>query len=435
MATTTLIREESGGTVHRLRSIISGSIGNMVEYYDWYVYSAFAIYFAKSFFPSGNQTAELLNVAAIFAVGFIMRPIGGWVMGLYADRAGRKASLMVSVLAMCFGSFAIALTPSYATIGIAAPIILVLARLLQGLSLGGEYSSSATYLSEMAPPHQRGFYASFIFATLSIGQLLALGVLVVLQQFFLTTAQLESWGWRIPFVIGACAAVVAIYLRRGMEETESFSHHKADAAKKNPMRELLVHWRACLTTVGLTLGGTVSFYAFTTYIQKYLVNTVGMPKDTASNIAAGALVIFIILQPILGSLSDRIGRRPLMLAFGLLGAIFTVPIFTSLSGAQSAWHAFWLIVAALSIVSLYSSVSAIVKAELFPVHIRALGVGLPYSLTVALAGGTAEFLALWFKSIGHETWFYWYVAACMFISFITFLIVKDPKQTSWIDRD
>ncbi|MEO8493072.1 MFS transporter, partial [Pseudomonas sp.] len=217
-------------TSSRIKSIFSGSVGNMVEWYDWYVYAAFSLYFAKAFFPKGDTTAQLLNTAAIFAVGFLMRPIGGWLMGLYADRKGRKAALMASVLLMCFGSLIIALTPGYETIGVGAPILLVFARLLQGLSVGGEYGTSATYLSEMATKERRGFFSSFQYVTLISGQLIALGVLIVLQQT-LTTEQLYDWGWRIPFVIGALCAIVALYLRRGMEETESFT--KKEKAKES----------------------------------------------------------------------------------------------------------------------------------------------------------------------------------------------------------
>src|SRR5471032_1496625 len=244
-------------TSSRIKSIFSGSVGNMVEWYDWYVSAVFSLYFAKAFFPKGDTTAQLLNTAAIFAVGFLMRPIGGWLMGMYADYKGRKAALMASVLLMCFGSLIIALTPGYDTIGVGAPVLLVFARLLQGLSVGGEYGTSATYLSEMATKERRGFFSSFQYVTLISGQLIALGVLIVLQMT-LTTEQLYAWGWRIPFVIGALCAVVALYLRRGMEETESFT--KKEKAKESAMRTLMRHPKELMTVVGLTMGGTLAFY-------------------------------------------------------------------------------------------------------------------------------------------------------------------------------
>ncbi|MDJ1157227.1 MFS transporter [Chelatococcus sp. SYSU_G07232] len=420
-------------TRHRLKSIFGGSIGNLVEWYDWYVYAAFSLYFAKSFFPNGDATAQLLNTAAVFAVGFLMRPIGGWLMGLYADRYGRKAALTASVVLMCFGSLIIAMTPAYATIGILAPILLVVARLLQGLSVGGEYGTSATYLSEMATKERRGFYSSFQYVTLIMGQLLALAVLLLLQKAFLTPAELESWGWRIPFFIGALCAVCALYLRRNIEETEAFTVKKARQPKENLLKALLRHPREILTVIGLTLGGTVAFYTYTTYMQKFLVNTVGLTKDQSTLISAAALFIFMLLQPVVGALSDRIGRRPLLIAFGVLGSLATVPLLTTLSQTKDAWTAFFLIMAALVIVSGYTSINAVVKAELFPTNIRALGVGLPYALTVSIFGGTAEYFALLFKDMGHESGFYWYVTGCIAFSLAVYALMPDTRKTSRID--
>ncbi|MCD9567793.1 MFS transporter [Pseudomonas protegens] len=420
-------------TASRLKSIFSGSVGNMVEWYDWYVYAAFSLYFAKVFFPKGDTTAQLLNTAAIFAVGFLMRPIGGWLMGLYADRKGRKAALMASVLLMCFGSLIIALTPGYETIGVGAPILLVLARLMQGLSVGGEYGTSATYLSEMATKERRGFFSSFQYVTLISGQLIALAVLIVLQNI-LTTEQLQSWGWRIPFGIGALCAVVALYLRRGMEETESFTKKK-EKPKESLMRTLMRHPKELMTVVGLTMGGTLAFYTYTTYMQKYLVNTVGMSISDSTTISAATLFLFMCLQPVIGALSDKVGRRPILIAFGILGTLFTVPILTTLHTIQTWWGAFFLIMAALIIVSGYTSINAVVKAELFPTEIRALGVGLPYALTVSIFGGTAEYIALWFKSIGMETGYYWYVTACIACSLLVYATMKDTRKHSRIETD
>ena len=420
-------------TASRLKSIFSGSVGNMVEWYDWYVYAAFSLYFAKVFFPKGDTTAQLLNTAAIFAVGFLMRPIGGWLMGLYADRKGRKAALMASVLLMCFGSLIIALTPGYETIGVGAPILLVLARLMQGLSVGGEYGTSATYLSEMATKERRGFFSSFQYVTLISGQLIALAVLIVLQNI-LTTEELQSWGWRIPFGIGALCAVVALYLRRGMEETESFTKKK-EKPKESLMRTLMRHPKELMTVVGLTMGGTLAFYTYTTYMQKYLVNTVGMSISDSTTISAATLFLFMCLQPVIGALSDKVGRRPILIAFGILGTLFTVPILTTLHTIQTWWGAFFLIMAALIIVSGYTSINAVVKAELFPTEIRALGVGLPYALTVSIFGGTAEYIALWFKSIGMETGYYWYVTACIAVSLLVYITMKDTRKHSRIVTD
>ncbi|HJU40243.1 MAG TPA: MFS transporter [Tahibacter sp.] len=424
------------GTARRLRSIFSGSVGNLVEWYDWYVYTAFALYFAPAFFPAGDATAQLLNTAAVFAVGFLMRPLGGWLLGHYADRYGRKSALVVSVLMMCGGSLMIALTPGYATIGVAAPVLLVVARLVQGLSVGGEYGTSATYLSEMATREHRGFWSSFQYVTLIMGQLLALAVLIVLQQAFLTEQQLHDWGWRIPFAIGALAALVSLYLRRGMLETESFeAAQKTRAQRPALLAELAKHPRELATVVGLTMGGTLAFYTYTTYMQKFLVNSVGFAKDTATLVSAASLFVFMLLQPAVGALSDRIGRRPLLIAFGVLGTLVTVPVFNLMADGATPLEAFGLILFALVVVSGYTSINAVVKAELFPVGIRALGVGLPYALTVSIFGGTAEWLALWFKRHGNEAGFYWYVTACIAASLLVYLWMPDTRQTSRIDRD
>jgi MHS family alpha-ketoglutarate permease-like MFS transporter len=421
------------GTAWRLKSIFSGSIGNLVEWYDWYVYSAFSLYFAQHFFPKGDQTAQLLNTAAVFAVGFLMRPIGGWLMGVYADKHGRKAALLLSVWLMCGGSLIIAVTPSYTQIGIAAPLLLLLARLIQGLSVGGEYGTSATYLSEMATHRNRGFYSSFQYVTLIMGQLLALGVLIALQRVFLTPEQLDAWGWRIPFVIGAATAIVALLLRRGMSETEAFK--RGSTPSIGLMRRLMQHPKQLAVVVGLTMGGTLAFYTYTTYMQKYLVNSVGMNKADATLISAATLFVFMLLQPLIGALSDRIGRRPLLIAFGVLGTLLTVPIMTALKGVQSDWQAFWLIMAALIVVSGYTSINAVVKAELFPTEIRALGVGLPYAVTVSIFGGSAEYIALWFKSIGHESGFFWYVTVCIACSLAVYVLMRDTRAHSRIVDD
>lgn len=417
------------GTGRRLRAIFGGSVGNLVEWYDWYVYAAFSLYFAESFFPDTDSTSQLLNTAAVFAVGFLMRPIGGWLMGIYADRAGRRAALTASVILMCFGSLMIAVTPSYASIGIAAPILLIIARLLQGLSVGGEYGASATYLSEMAGVSSRGFYSSFQYVTLIMGQLIALAVLLLLQQV-LTEAELTNWGWRIPFAIGALCAVVALWLRRNLEETDSFKTRKS---APGGVRGLAKHPRAVLTVVGLTLGGTVAFYTFTTYTQKFLVNSAGWSRENATLLSALTLTIFMFLQPMMGALSDRIGRRPLLICFGAFGTLTTVPVMTALGNASTFLQGFALVMAALLIVSGYTSINAVVKAELFPTEIRALGVGLPYALTVSLFGGTAEYIALWFKSIGHEAYFYWYVTGCIAISLVVYVAMGETRASNLDD--
>ena len=423
----------------RVQAIIGGSIGNLVEWYDWYAYAAFAIYFSSAFFPTGDTTAQLLNTAGIFAVGFLMRPVGGWLFGTIADKVGRKKAMTLSVLLMSFGSLLIALTPTYQTIGVLAPALLLIARLLQGLSVGGEYGVSATYLSEMATPDRRGFYSSFQYVTLIGGQLIALGILLILQNFVLTDAELSAWGWRIPFVIGAILSVIALYLRKNLHETEAFENNndsKSDKKESNgSIKLLLQHPKAILTVVGLTMGGTLAFNTYTTYMQKFLVNTVNLTKEESTFISFLSLMIFAALQPLFGLLSDRIGRKPLLLGFGVLGTIFTIPLLTGLANVTTMWGAFLYLMIALIIVSGYTSINAVVKAELFPAEIRALGVGLPYALTVCIFGGSAEYLALLFKQNNVEHYFYYYITGCIAFSLIVYFFMKDTKEHSMLNKD
>jgi MHS family alpha-ketoglutarate permease-like MFS transporter len=423
------------GEGRRLRNIIGGSAGNLVEWYDWYVYSAFTLYFAPVFFPADDPTAQLLSAAAVFAVGFIMRPIGAWLMGIYADRRGRKAGLTLSVSLMCGGSLLIAVTPGYASIGTLAPALLVFGRLMQGLSVGGEYGASATYLSEMAGRTRRGFYSSFQYVTLISGQLVALAVLIVLQTF-MSEAALEAWGWRIPFAIGGALAVSVFWLRRRLEETESFHNAKgSDAPKSSSYSLFRNHPREALLVLALTAGGTLAFYAYTTYMQKFLVNTSGFSRETATQVTAAALFLFMLLQPVAGAISDRVGRKPLMITFGIAGLIFTYPIFKTLEGVRDPFAAFALVFGALVIVTGYTSINAVVKAELFPAHIRALGVALPYALANTIFGGTAEYVALWFKKEGMESGFYWYVTGMIGLSLIVYWRMRDTRQHSLIAED
>ncbi len=390
----------------------------------------------RAFFPKGNPTVQLLNTAGIFALGFLMRPLGGYIFGRIADRVGRKQSMTLSVLLMSFGSLLIAIIPTYQSIGIIAPIALLTARLLQGLSVGGEYGVSATYLSEMASKNRRGFYSSFQYVTLIGGQLLALGIQLILQRVLLSEAQLMEWGWRIPFIFGAMLAIVALYLRKNLHETKAFENQREHTSeRKGTLKALLKHPKALITVIGLTLGGTLAFYTYTTYMQKFLVNTVHMSKEQSTLMSFFTLLIFACMQPLFGALSDKIGRRPLLIGFGVLGTICTVPLLSRLSHTTSQWEAFFLLMAALIIVSGYTSINAVVKAELFPASVRALGVGLPYALTVAIFGGTAEYIALWLKSAHHEAYYYWYITICIFLSLMVYIFMKDTRDHSKLNED
>ena len=415
----------------RIFAIVGASSGNLVEWFDFYVYAFCSIYFAAAFFPKSDPTVQLLSTAGVFAAGFLMRPLGGWIFGRIADKYGRRTSMVISILMMGAGSLAIACLPTYASIGVAAPALLLLARLLQGISVGGEYGTTATYMSEVALRGQRGFFASFQYVTLIGGQLLAVLVVVILQQV-LSDADLRAWGWRIPFLVGAAAAVISLFLRRSLEETTTAETRANKEA--GTLSGLFKHHKAAFFTVlGYTAGGSLIFYTFTTYMQKYLVNTSGMDAKTASAVMTCALLVFMLMQPLFGMLSDRIGRRASMLLFGGLGAVCTWPILTALASVQSPFVAFLLICLAMAIISLYTSISGLVKAEMFPPEVRALGVGLSYAVANAVFGGSAEFVALSFKTQGHEEVFYIYVSVMLAVAFLVSL--RLPRQATYLHHD
>jgi len=414
-----------------IRSILIACSGNAVEWFDFFAYAFTALYFAPAFFPSGDTTSQLLNTAGIFAAGFFMRPVGGWLFGRLADKRGRRASMIVSILLMCFGSLMIAVLPTYSQIGVWASVLLLVARLLQGLSVGGEYGTSATYLSEIATPSRRGFYGSFHYATIIAGQLIAVMVVGILQAL-LSVEELKAWGWRIPFVIGALAAVVSLAVRRSMHETSD----KKD--REHPMsgtvRGLFHYTREFFMVVGFTAGGSLLFYTYTSYMQKYMVNTAHLDAKVASAVMTGALFIFMCAQPLFGLLSDRIGRRRQMIAFSAFFIVGTVPLMQAIGTTHEPWVAFALVLLSLLGMSLYTSISGLLKAELFPGHVRGLGVGLPYAVGNALFGGTAEYVALWLKQQHIESTYFWYVAGMSVIILVCSLMLashRKPTQLDW----
>ncbi|MFF4389448.1 MULTISPECIES: MFS transporter [unclassified Streptomyces] len=423
----------------RRLALVGGSLGNLVEWYDWFVYASFAIYFADSFFPGDNPTTQLMNTAGIFAVGFLMRPVGGWILGRAADRHGRKSALTLTVTMMSVAALLIAVAPTYGQAGYFGALVLLLARLLQGMSIGGEYAASATYLTEASARNRRGLGSSFQYVSMTCGQLLGLGILITLQHT-LTTAELQSWGWRLPFLLGALFAVVVFWLRRRLQETDAFKEESSASAEtggdahddstRGTLKALWQYRRQAGLVMALTLGGTVAYYTYTTYLTKYLVGSAGMEKTTATLVSFTALTLFAVLQPFAGMLSDRIGRRPLLITFAVGCTVGTYPIMTALGSASSYWSALGLSLLALVIITGYTSINAAVKAELFPTRVRALGVALPYAIANALFGGTAEYVALWFKNSGHEKMFFWYVSGCALISLVTYVLMPDTRNAA-----
>lgn len=428
------MRNTTSTPLGRIKSIIGGSAGNLVEWYDWYAYSALTIYFAPVFFPKEDKTAQLLSAAAIFAVGFLMRPIGAWLMGIYSDRHGRKSGLALSVALMAGGSLLIAVSPTHARAGAIAPVVLVVARMLQGLSVGGEYGASATYLSEMALRNRRAFWASFQYFTLIGGQLLALAVVVILQ-LSMSEAHLQQWGWRVAFGVGALLAIGVYILRTRLAETESFNNLAKERRGSSVVGLWRQHPREFLIVAAISGGGSCAFYAYTTYMQKFLTNTSGFSRSAATEIMTIALVVFMLIQPLWGIAADRLGRKPVLYVFGFGGMLVSVPVFTAISHAATPAAALALVLAPLILLGGYTSISGLIKAELFPAHIRTLGVALPYAVGNTLFGGTAEYVALWFKQAGAESGFYWYLTAIIGMAAIGFVMLPETRTASLIEED
>ena len=433
---------EAAQTRRAVGNILKGSAGNLVEWYDVYIYTAFLAYFQPHFFNSKDPLQGALEGMAVFAVTFLMRPIGSWFFGRFADRKGRKAALTLSVTMMSAGSFFIAILPTKDVIGVWALVLLVLARLVQGFSVGGEYGTSATYMSEAATAKRRGFFSSFQYVTLIGGQMLALLVLVVLQNV-LDKEALSGWGWRVPFAIGGVAALVVLWLRRSMEETVSASQVEAAAnakasgeAQPGTLKLLFTkHWKALLICIGVTLGGTVAFYTYTNFILSFMNTTSGIAKETTSVINFWALFIFMLLQPVYGIISDKVGRKPLLLWFGITGVLFTWPLMSALAGTKDPFTAFLLMMGGLLIVGGYTSINALVKAELFPASIRALGVGLGYAIANSLFGGTVPLIGAALQKAGQVELLFTYVTVAIGISLLVYIFALKNKKATHLDAE
>ncbi|MEU4269584.1 MFS transporter [Streptomyces sp. NPDC026092] len=396
-----------------LRQLLAASVGNAVEWYDWYAYTFLAAYIANQVFPkgSGNSLVPLLSTFAVFAVGFFMRPVGGLLMGAVADRRGRRTALTVTILLMGGSSLLVGLTPTYAAAGVLAPVVLVVARLLQGLSVGGEFAASTTFLVESAGPRRRGLFSSFQYVSTSAGQLAASGTAALLVAV-LGDDGMNGWGWRIPFLLGAVLSLAGFWIRRGAEETHDVG--RQDAPRPRLFEALRRHPRASLLICGITAGGTLAYYTWTSYLPTYAELNTGIDKADALLAGTLSLAFFALLQPVGGLLSDRFGRRPLLLFFGLGFALLGVPLLRALDGSFGSL----LLVQCAGMVLLtgFTSISAAVNAEMFPARVRAAGIGFPYSLTVAVFGGTAPYVGTLFKELDRPGLFPWYVAVLCLVS-------------------
>ena len=417
---------------------IRGSSGNLVEWYDVYIYTVFASYFEGQFFDESEKNSTIY-VYAIFAVTFLMRPVGSWFFGRFADRRGRRAALTFSVSLMAACSMVIALVPSQATIGIAAPIVLILARLVQGFATGGEYGTSATYMSEAATRERRGFFSSFQYVTLVGGHVLAQFTLLVLDAL-LTDEQLREFGWRIGFAIGGVAAVVVFWLRRSMDESLSEEQLAAirsgEDTDAGSIRALFTrYWKPLLLCFLITLGGTVAFYTYSVNAPAMVKATYKDQAMTATWINLIGLIFLMLLQPIGGILSDRVGRKPLLVFFGIGGVLYTYVLITYLPQTQSPVVSLLLVGVGYIILTGYTSINALVKSELFPVRVRALGVGVGYALANSMFGGTAPLIYQALKARDQVPLFIGYVTVCIAISLVVYLFFLKNKSDTYLDRE
>ncbi|MEU6996962.1 MFS transporter [Nonomuraea sp. NPDC046570] len=429
MAAPPLAQSPLGIPRSRVRQLLAASAGNVVEWYDWYAYSFLAVYFSKQIFAeSDNPLVPVLSAFAIFAVGFFMRPLGGLLVGSFADRYGRKAAMTFTIILMGAGSLLLAVTPTYETAGVLAPVILTLARLIQGLSVGGEFAAATTFLVESAPPGRRGLYSSFQYISTTIGQLLASG-LAALLAVSLSKADMSSYGWRIPFVIGAVLSLVGLWIRKGADETSAVAGEIQQGKVERPkMFEFLVRYPTkAAMIVGITMAGTVAYYTWTTFLPTYAQQNVGFDEAQSLTVGTISLVFFMILQPLLGMLSDRVGRRPMLITFGVAFVVLPVPLLGSLENTFASL----LVIQCVGMVFLgcFTSVSAAVNSELFPTRVRASGAGFPYSLTVAIFGGTAPLIGTSLKDAGNSGLFPWYMSALALISTLVYVFaLKETKD-------
>ncbi|EOS9852541.1 MFS transporter [Campylobacter jejuni] len=409
----------------KIRSIIAASSGNLVEWFDFYIYAFTATYFAHTFSTSDNPVIQQINAFGVFAAGFFMRPIGSWLFGSLADKVGRKKSMVVSVVLMALGSFMIAALPSKDVVGDFAIILLLLARLIQGLSVGGEYGIAATYLSELATEGKRGFYSSFQYVTLIGGQLLAVASISIMF-FFFSIDEMKDYAWRILFVVGGILALGSLLVRKAMNESATQIHKHED---RGTLKALFTSsWKQFLMVLGITAGGSLAFYTITTYTKTFMENS-GMDKTLVNNLFLGALFILMIIQPLFGYIGDKIGHKRSLIIFCILAFVGIYPIFNLISSnaQNNASLVFILVVLLFIILSFYTSVAGIFKAKLFPEHVRALGTGLGYAISNAIFGGSAPWVALQFKNAGMENGFFVYIAVLTLLMFIATLCL--PKKS------
>lgn len=405
-----------------IRSVIAASSGNLVEWFDFYIYGFAAPYFASNFSDAQSPIVQQIAVFGVFAAGFLMLPIGSMVFGSIADKIGRKSSMIFSIVLMAIGSFLIAFLPSKNIIGDTAIILLLVARLLQGFAVGGEYGIAAAYLSEIAPHGKRGFYSSFQYFTLIGGQLLAIAS-IGFMFLFISHEEMSEWGWRVLFFIGGMFALFSLLIRSFMSDNsgEELKRH----ADRGSFKALLKSYKSVLLVFGITAGCSPAYYIITTYSKVYMINN-GIDPQVATNIMLGAMFILFISVPFFGILSDKIGLKTCLLVFCIFAIFGIYPAFVAMKTFTDPLALFAIIGLMCFMLGFYSAVAGIFKTTLFPQHVRALGTGFSYSVAAALFGGSANYVALQFKAHGIEQGFFIYFVVLMVIATICVILI--PKN-------
>jgi len=417
-----------------IRARVAGCAGHAIEWFDFSIYANFAIFFGRQLFPSTDQTSALLAAFGVYAIGFVMRPAGGWLLGVYADRHGRRAALALSVTMMSIGSLVMALLPTYAAIGLAAPVLATLARLLQGLSVGGEFAAACSFLAETAPKNRRGFHGSFLFFGTGVGLICASGMTWLLSRL-LDHAQMVSFGWRIPFLVGALGSLLAFWIRMRVGETEAFTKAQRKHGDTQASLRLLFtqYGKQLWTLVGISILGAFSFYLFIVYVPVYAIHRSGAAPAVAYAASTVSLIVFTAVQPLFGMLSDRFGRRPQMIVMAAAYVVFLYPVV--LSTGSTFWSILPVELFGTLFYALFTAIAPAVFAELFGTEVRSLGIGLPFNLVVALLGGTTPYLMTWLQSHGHERWFLVYVCVGSAVSLITYVLMKETAHIALRDHD
>jgi MHS family alpha-ketoglutarate permease-like MFS transporter len=416
---------------HRLpvRTLVAASIGNAIEWYDWTVFATFLIYFATQFFPADNPGLALVNTTATYAVAFFFRPLGGWLLGRFADTRGRKSAMILTISLMALGSLIIGILPTYQQVGWLAPILLLLARVGQGMSLGGEVSNASAYLAEIAPMRRRGRYSAFFYISTGTSLLIA-SLLGVVLSGVLTEDQLAAFGWRIPFIIGGLLALVGLYLRRSLAETELFEASKDEAVRVHrPLWTTLTHHpKAVGQLVGITLLNTLNYYVFFSALTPYAVKSQGADdNDVFIALSAGTALFIVLLYPF-GALSDRFGRKPQLLFWSAALAVLIIPLSKLIGPGAGLLPLLVVFCTGLGLYALMASIAPAIMSELFPTELRGVGIGAWYNITVATFGGTAPLVIATLANAGHSDWFFIYVALGAAIAFCTVLTLRETAH-------